>query len=160
MIFESVFGGAGRCQGECGHYFGGACLLGTWRCETFLSQSRDSWEPINPNDPATLQTQAPLYGPDICPNGQNLKTQRGFGCLDFCWWFWWFRLWRFFVSDKMTQQSHQPWFPWNLTESPLNGMEEHEDVVKFGQMDTHKWCFDKGFDNGLKGILGGFKHVF
>lgn len=31
---------------------------------------------INPNDPtATLQTQAPLYGPDICPNGQNLKTQ-------------------------------------------------------------------------------------
>lgn len=45
-------------------------FLGTWRCETV---KRYSWEP-NPND-ATLQTQAPLYGPDICPNGQNLKTQ-------------------------------------------------------------------------------------
>lgn len=133
------WGGAGRCQGECGHYFGGAFLLGTWRCETFLSQSRHSWEPINPNDPtATLQTQAPLYGPDICPNGQNLKTQLFWWVKKDAWIFlWWFRccrIWLFFVSDKWRQSNHQsieldsaflldrlnhqPWLPWIITGSP------------------------------------------
>lgn len=112
MIFASVLGGAGRCQGECGHYFGGAFLLGTWRCETFLSQSRHSWEPINPNDPtATLQTQAPLYGPDICPNGQNLNTQLFWWVKKDAWiflcWFSCCRIWRFFVSDKWRQSNHQ-----------------------------------------------------
>ena len=41
-------------------------------------------------------------------------------------------------------------------------MEEHGDAVsqEIGHFYTQKWCFDKGFDNGLKGILDRWFQAF
>lgn len=74
------WGGAGRCQGECGHYFGGAFLLGTWRCETFLSPSTPMTQqlPCRPKLHCMVLTFVPMVRTSKLSYFDELKRMLGF----------------------------------------------------------------------------------